>query len=196
MGPYEILDQPPEVGEPGWIGPHIYDNQGELVWGGASMFDNRNVEDFRISNVNGRDLMTLLFQETGQGALINETYQIVEDPQIDDASNVNTHEFNFVQNGTRVLVIKNDEREASREQSEEIGFDGNCVAEYEHFQELDTETWEVVFDWDSKDHIRLNESTLTDESVEDRCWGWDFLYVFHIFLHCFLMLIEKSLQLG
>lgn len=178
MGPYEILDQPPEVGEPGWIGPHVYDDQGELVWSGANMFDNRNIEDFRMSTVKGQDMMTLLSQETGKGALIDETYRIVEQPQIDDASIINTHEFHFIQNGARVLLIKNDRREASREQSEEIGFDGNCVAEYEHFQELDTETWEVVFDWDSKDHVRLNESTFTDNAVEDRCQDYDFLYAF------------------
>lgn len=110
--------------------------------------------------------------------LMDEMYEVIAKPEIDDPENVNTHEFNFVDGGKRVLVIKNDEREASREQSEEIGFDGNCVAKYEHFQELDTESWEVVFDWDSMDHVRLNESTLTEEEdLEDRCSGWDFLYV-------------------
>ena len=148
------------------------------------MFDNRNIEDFRMSTVKGQDMMTLLSQETGKGALIDETYRIVEQPQIDDASIINTHEFHFIENGARVLLIKNDRREASREQSEEIGFDGNCVAEYEHFQELDTETWEVVFDWDSKDHVRLNESTFTDNAVEDRCQDYDFLYASHIPFYC------------
>lgn len=141
------------------------------------MFDNLNIEDFRVSDVQGEDLMTLVDQHTGKGAIINDEYQILERPRIDDAKNVNTHEFNFVDNGTRALVIKNDRRKAPLDQVREIGFDGPCSVDYEHFQELDTETWEVVFDWDSMDHVRLSESTWLESSVEDRCNShWDFLY--------------------
>src|SRR5947207_11668027 len=31
------------------FGPHIVDGNGELVWGGACQFDNKNVFDFRVS---------------------------------------------------------------------------------------------------------------------------------------------------
>lgn len=144
------------------------------------MFDNRNVEDFRLSNVKGETLMTLIYQHTGAGIIMNASGEVLEEMQIDDASNVNTHEFHFVENGRRALVIKNDWREASLDESRGIGFDGQCVANFEHFLELDTETWETVFDWDSMDHVHLNESTLTEGSVEDRCSGWDFLYGSHV----------------
>lgn len=149
------------------------------------MFDNRNVEDFRMSNVNGEDLMTLIYQDIGAGVIIDDGYEIRAEAKIDDAWTINTHELHFVDNGTRALVVKNDKREASLDQSQEVGFDGQCVAEYEHFLELDTETWEAVFDWDSKDHVRLNESTLTDSPVEDRCSDWDFLY-YSPLTHCLL----------
>lgn len=140
------------------------------------MFDNRNVEDFRISNVEGEALMTLVYQDAGAGIIMNGSAEVREEAQIDEAWNVNTHEFYFVDNGRRVLVIKNEWREASLDESQEIGLDWQCVANYEHFLELDTETWETVFDWDSMDHVHLNESTLTEWSAEDRCGGWDFLY--------------------
>lgn len=172
-----MLDQPPDVGDPGWIGPHIYDSSGELVWSGAGVFDNRNVEDFRISNVRGEDLMTLVLLHKGTGVIIDGCYDIRETPKIDYPWRINTHEFHFVDNGTRALVIKNEEKHAPLDQSREVGFDGQCVVKYERLQELDTATWKTVFDWDSRDHVRLSESTLTDSPIKDRCSSWDFLYV-------------------
>lgn len=171
-----MLDQPPDVGDPGWIGPHIYDSSGELVWSGAGVFDNRNVEDFRISNVRGEDLMTLVLLHKGTGVIIDGGYDIRETPKIDYPWRINTHEFHFVDNGTRALVIKNEEKHAPLDQSREVGFDGQCVVKYERLQELDTATWKTVFDWDSRDHVRLSESTLTDSPIKDRCSSWDFLY--------------------
>lgn len=140
------------------------------------MFDNRNVEDFRLSHIRGEDLMTLVSQLDGTGVIMDDAYRILKERKIDRDAKVNTHEFNFVDNGTRVLVVINDDRYAPLDQSREVGYHGRCFANFQHFRELDTETWETVFDWDTRDHVRLSESTMTDGSLGERCARWDFLY--------------------
>lgn len=143
------------------------------------MFGNRNVEDFRISNVRGEQLMTLMHQKEFAGFILDNDYTIrrkVE--EVSNPGNINTHEFHFVEDGTEALVIKTDHKDASEEMSKAIGYDGTCKdLAFDKFQALDTKTWEVKFSWSSYDHIGLDESTLDDSSVEQRCsGGWDYVY--------------------
>ena len=164
---------PPDKDDPRPLGPHIYDSEGELVWSGAGLM-NENVMDFRVSNVKGEDMLTLLFK--GTAFLIDDRYEIREKLEISEPWRADEHDFYFLDNGRRVLVFQKEERNATLDQSREVGFDGNCVVTYEQFQELDTETWQPVFYWDSMDHVPLIESTQENSFIEDRCAGWDYLY--------------------
>lgn len=133
-----------------------------------------NVEDFRISNVRGELMMTMMDQKAGEGWIFDNHYEVREEH---DFTHFNSHEFNFIDNGTKVLVVNSDRREASEEDSESIGFDGRCSVDFDFFQELDvTNDWEPLFVWESYGHIGLDESTLTDKAVNNRCGGgWDYL---------------------
>ena len=150
LAPYKALDQ--DQSDRSWVGPHIYDGTtGELVWSGSLdyFFSNGNIEDFRVSNVNGDCLMTMMSQRKGQGVMLDNSYQIVNTFQVDKPDKVNTHEFHFVQNGTRVLVIKNHGQKATKEMSKVVGYDGECQAGFDGFEEFDTKTWKSTFDWRS-----------------------------------------------
>jgi hypothetical protein len=46
-----------------WIGPHIYDGKGELVWSGAPMFEYWNIYDFDTRTVHGEQMLTLWDRE-------------------------------------------------------------------------------------------------------------------------------------
>lgn len=179
VAPYKALDQ--DQADRSWVGPHIYDGlTGELVWSGSLSFEfsRGNVEDFRVSNVNGDYQMTLMSQALGKGVILDSSYQIVDKVQIDDQHGINTHEFNFIENGTRALVIKTRKGDASKEESEKVGFDGECHCSYDGFEERDTATWESTFRFRSEGVIGLDESTLTYGSIQNKCNGrWDFMCV-------------------
>ena len=172
VAPYRILKQ--ETFGHGWVGAHIYDGKGELVWSGASLFSKGNVEDFRLSNVRGEMLMTLMDQGRGEGIIFDNHYEIREVIKMD---HFNSHEFNFVENGTRVQVVKGDGRMSKREMSKAVGFNGECNVAFDNFEELDAENnWNPVFKWSSYGRVGLEESTLIEHSIQDRCHGrWDYL---------------------
>ena len=107
---------------------------------------------------------------------MDSSYEIVDRVQVDNSNKINTHEFNFVENGTRVLVIKGHGEYATKEQSALVGFDGECHCAFDGFEELETKTWKTVFDFRSYGVIGLDESTLTYGDIEKQCEGqWDFM---------------------
>lgn len=59
-----------------WVGPYIYDGDGNLVWSGAPMFGYWNIFDFRTSIVHGQRMLTLLSDHEQRGFVINSSYQI------------------------------------------------------------------------------------------------------------------------
>lgn len=177
VGPYRILSG--DNTNNGWVGAHIYDGDGELVWSGHDKFSKGNVEDFRVSNVRGQHLMTLMDQGPSAIVVMNHKYEIIEQQHFEA---FNSHELNFIQDGTRVLIIRGNRGRATLEASRQIGFDGECLVQFERFEELDVNNnYEVLFNWTSKDHLSLDESTITEAPVENRCSGspWDYLYVHH-----------------
>ena len=177
LAPYKALDQ--DQADRSWVGPHIYDGKtGELVWSGALSFtfSKGNVEDFRVSNVNGDYVMTLMSQNRGQGIILDSSYEILHALQVDNPGRINTHEFNFVDNGTRALAIKSHKQESTEEMAKAIGYDGECLCGFDGFEEYDTTTWKSVFDWRSFGKVGLDESSFTANPVEQRCKsGWDFM---------------------
>ena len=170
----------------GWWGSAIYDGNGELVWSGADQLDQANIMDFRLSDVRGEKMMTMLDHDRADGIIIDDNYEVRDLVLItDDKDHVNGHEFQWVDNGKSVLIIRNEKKDATQEEKDSVGFkgDGPCNANYMSFHELDaTNNYESIFDWHAFGHIKLNESTMTDSKVEARCNTWDNMCV--ISYHC------------
>jgi hypothetical protein len=178
-GPYETLNMDDELGN-GWIGPHIYDTDGTLIWSGAPMFDNGNIEDFRISNVNGEDMMTVMDQRHSKGVFIDNHYRVVDRRQANgpNGKGFNSHEFHFVDNGTKALVVWSEGRYYSESETlEALGEDMKCHVACDGINEYDVKTWQSTFSWSSCDHIGLEESTYKTNFLPKQCGGrWDYVH--------------------
>ena len=178
FGPYETLNMDDELGN-GWIGPHIYATDGTLVWSGAPLFDNGNIEDFRISNVGGEDLMTLMDQRHSRGVFIDNHFQVRDRRAANgpEQKGFNSHEFHFVENGTKALVVWTVPKEYSEaETMESIGLDAECHVACDGINEYDVATWTSTWDWTSCGHIGLEESTYKNDFYPKQCSGrWDYV---------------------
>lgn len=155
-----------------WVGPWIYDSNGELVWSGAQMFGGFNVKDFKVSNVNGVDMLSGIYTHKHVDVLLNDKYEIHKEVAVGSGrSSINIHGFNTVDNGTHALAMTLRHAWASSQESKGVGFDGQCRVLFPGFEEYNTTTWEQTYEWNAEGHIRLDEVF-----VEANCtrW-WDYL---------------------
>lgn len=136
-----------------------------------------NAEDFRISEINGEHLIT--FMAHSKAYVLNTDYSIRTTKAIETWGTLNTHELNFVKNGTQAIVLRNGIYKIPVEAAKMlIGMDsGNCAARYDEFSVLDVvqEFWLHVLDWHSLGRIDLEESTSIDGVSESHCKSWDFM---------------------
>ena len=86
---------------------------------------NTNVECFQVSTVNGTRLMTLMSHEA---VMLDPDYTIRSSIDLEPLGVLNTHELNFVNDGTRVLFMHNIFKGASREESAKFDYDGRMLS--------------------------------------------------------------------
>ena len=167
-----------------WNAPHIYDSNGDLVWSGAPLFDGFTTFDFRVTNIQGKRMLSLVYPRGGKAIVLNESYEIAKTIDIGDEKlhenqrALNAHEFTTVDNGRRALFLTRFPKRTSRKNSELVDFDRKCLAIFDEIEELDTETWTSTHSWNSEGHVGLDESCVTKDPLRLRCAGkkaWDFL---------------------
>ena len=144
----------------------------ELVWSGASLVQNRNSFDFRVTDVGGsphlsfilgvvaHDEFTATVNWHGAGVIANAAYEVQSylEPTA-NTSSVDMHEFNVFAAGRRTLIAATKLRTMDVFHVELA--DGQEVVMDQGFQEVDLDTGTAVFEWDSLDHgVSLNESTM------------------------------------
>ena len=176
MGPYQSARQKKRGG--GWVGPHIYDGNGELVWSGVPLLKGFNGFDFRPVNVDGEDMLTMSYWHK-YGVIVDSNYTIRKEMH-NEGGNFNQHDFQLVENGTRALVMTTKGKRASREMSHAVGYAGRCSAMWDGFEEYDFATGKRLKEWTAYGHIGLDESYYhTDQSMEKNCahGAWDFMWV-------------------
>jgi hypothetical protein len=201
VAPYEEVEQ--EDGSAAWNAPHIYDRHGELVWSGAALFEGFSTFDFRVSEVLGQPMLSLIRPHSNHAVILNETYGIFKeiyighpDPDLNEMG-LNMHEFMTIDSGTKgkprfttyisttanpllpALFLTCVPKHASRNLSAAIGYDGECHAVYDGFVETDINEFQPKFTWNAYEHIGLDESYVTQDPLEDRCGGqgWDFVHL-------------------
>lgn len=159
-----------------WVGPAIYDGRnGELVWSGGLMV-NSNVEDFRLSEINGERVLTLM--ANSKAYVLNDDYSVRRARSLETEGVMNTHELNFVQDGMRAIFLKNAVRWMSKQDSLTLlGVEDDCVARHDGFSVLDVtqDDWPSVWDWQSQGKIGLDESTYFPGEPANLCRSWDFM---------------------
>ncbi|KAJ5086214.1 hypothetical protein N7532_010985 [Penicillium argentinense] len=177
-------DGPTGVFEGFQIGPHIYDQEGRLVWTGSPMFDNRNVFDFKAINSIGNETYISLIQQytfdgshKGYGLVLDSSFQTVRKvPLREDLGSFDIHEFNVLDNGrTAVVTVYLTEdidltafNRPTERTSLEIG----------GFAELDLVTAEVLHEWKSYDQVPLAETVHYSKwSKVEGPPGWDYVHI-------------------
>ncbi|KAK3715134.1 hypothetical protein LTR37_007344 [Vermiconidia calcicola] len=162
----------------GWQGPHIYDQDGTLIWSSTELEDAeriRRVEGFTISQVDfghgqGIEDVFTAMDMRGKVVFIDNAYQIRkhEKGAVGDEG-FNSHELNVVDDGTRAMIVfttyrheppEEELRRAGVKKEEKCRVACNGIAEY------DVKSWERTWEWSSCDgkagagHIAVDESTL------------------------------------
>lgn len=189
LAPYAKLEQDEFTS---WNGPCIYDTDGELVWSGAPMFHHLNMYDFRLAQINGEMLPTLIYTDHANGLILDRHYNTnqtvdmfgMELPQwlldqIGHHHTTNMHDFNVIDDGKRAVMLTKVYENATLEESRAVGFNGECTAKYQGFKEVDVATSEILFEWNSHGHIGLEESTYKISPLSEMCngnagpGGWD-----------------------
>lgn len=176
IGPYAKLEQ---VEYPLWNGPHIYDTNGELIWSGAPYVEYINTFDFRMSEVDGQQMLTFVWPHNrrGNGFILDNTYQVhtIVD-MVGNHSKWNMHEFNLIDGGKRALMAFPQDYDPTP--ISVPGYNGSCKIGWQGFKEVDVNTGEVYFEWNTQGHISPLESNYVAVNVnytfKDKCahdWG-------------------------
>lgn len=176
IAPYANLQQ---FTYPLWNGPHIYDQNGDLIWSGAPQFEHKNIYDFRVSTVNDKDMITFNFpydHTHGEAFILDHTYNIHKlVDMVGNNTGPNMHDFNLIDNGRRALFLTAQDNEETRVSLP--WFNGTCQVGWQGFKEVDVATGEVIFEWNDRGHVHPNESTYTprtSKTFAEECaqqWG-------------------------
>ena len=188
IAPYEEKTQT----EPGGknIGPHIYDSDGELIWSGAPFFGHWNIFDFTVANVSGEPHLAMQDWHGQRGVIMDSSYEILKTaPMLGPGDTFqNMHAFHVVNDGSRGLPLTIRREDTSNERSiADLGYNGSCAVGFQGFRELDLTKigTPIVFEWEPRDHVSLNESTYIKNNHKDydgtaatMCKrGWDAMHV-------------------
>ncbi|KAJ5168358.1 uncharacterized protein N7482_003952 [Penicillium canariense] len=177
-------DEPTSLYEQYQVGPHIYDQDGHLVWTGSPMFDNRNVFDFKVINSFGNEPhISLILQyanddsERGFGMILDKNYEVSRKiPLRPDLGAFDIHEFNVLKDGkTAVATVYLTEEISLAEfgRPEE-----QTWLETGGFAEIDLNTAEVTYEWRSYNQIPLQETVhYLPDSVPEGPPGWDYVHI-------------------
>lgn len=189
VAPYSSLKErdPSTLYQPLQTGPHIYDQQGELIWSGAHLVSgDRATFDFRVSIVNGTQQLSLLllpnkhagYNPGGAGLLLDATLNISHQVHSAVGNGIeNMHEFNVVENGRRALMITY--QSYYRQFSASKGYTSSGPLRSignPGFAEVDIATGSVIFEWWAIDHISPTESVNELPTKTETSWDW---YVLH-----------------
>jgi hypothetical protein len=192
VAPYASLDQ---TTFPHWNGPHIYDQNGDLIWSGAPFFKHYNTFDFRVTHVNGQPMMSLVVPHdlpgpngrkinhisfpghgTGDGVILDDSYNIYRTIDMrGDISNPNMHDLTIMDNGKRALMLT---QKTYKPTTVRIGkVNKPCKIGWQGLRETELETGKVVFEWDAQHHIDPFESTKHEAPYRVMCQDiWDILH--------------------
>ena len=129
-------------------------------------------------------MLTFVVHDEDSAYIMDDTYTVQKTIKLvqDDVESRNGHEFITKDNGTRALHLVGHKWNASVEDSQTVGFEGQCYVNYNGFREYDTATWDIVYDWNAMDHIDLKESYLDGGEPEKFCTkfdddAWDYLHL-------------------
>lgn len=147
------------------------------------MFDNRNVFDFKTVTLHNETYISLILQyshdgrERGYGMILDQNYEVYRKiPLRQDLGVFDIHEFNVLDNGQSAVV--------TNYLSEEITLEAfgrpteKTWLEYGGFAELDIDTADVLYHWNSFVEVPLVETVhYNPGSSVEGAPGWDYVHI-------------------
>ena len=116
-------------------------------------------------------MLTGIYAFGGFGVGLNSSYEIQDLVYVKNSSSINIHDFHTVDEGAAYLTMTMKSGFAPEETLFEIGCHGYSELHYAGFEERDSKTQDIVFEWSAQDHISVDESFMVPS-----CNGvWDFL---------------------
>ena len=123
----------------------------------------------------GEHHLSLLAYRERNAYILDNSYEIRKTVPLlhGDEDIPNMHAFHIIDEGKRALLMTIHETHTNEKESMEVGFKGSCFAKYQGFREVNLESPssdEVVFDWNSRGRITLDESTyMKYPTMEEMC---------------------------
>ncbi|KAF2218667.1 ASST-domain-containing protein [Elsinoe ampelina] len=173
------------------VGPTIYDHDGELVWSGACLDQNRNVFDFRPFTVGGETRLSYIYAPQwgaeagpdyphllGYAVLMDSNYNVYKEISPAEGTNgINPHELLVRDEGKRAFMIES--RIEQFDDSEPTERLRNDHFVHDSIVELDTKSGEPIYRWSAHRHgIMPNETQLVNATES---WNstemWDLLHI-------------------
>jgi hypothetical protein len=142
-------------------GPMIIGSDGHLVWY-KPLPRNELATDVRAQTYDGQQVITWwqggwnAGVGRGEDVISNSAYQVIKYVKAANGMDADLHEFQITRNGIDALITA---YYPVRWNESSVGGPKNGIVFDAVVQEIDIATGLVVFQWDSLDHVPLNEST-------------------------------------
>jgi hypothetical protein len=151
---------------PGQGGAMIMDTAGDLVWFSPDTNRQDSKMDFQRQILNGKPVLTWFEGRVvaggyglGVAKIADSSYQITHTLHAHNGQQVDEHEFNISPQGTALISAFNKQPyDLSKLGGPKKGWLLSGIA-----QEIDIATGELLFEWDSLDHVGFDETNLPVE---------------------------------
>src|SRR5215204_1789702 len=160
----------PEKGGAGKGGSMIIDDRGQVVWFLPLRGQYGRTMNFESQTYQGRDVLTW-GQTPGVYVIFDASYREIARFTAANGYNGDHHEFLISPQDTALITIYN----AVPRDLTSVGGSKDSVAVQGIVQELDIQTAEVLFEWQSIDHISVEETYVTPS--EDHYPGIDYFHL-------------------
>ena len=163
----------PEAGDAGQGGSLVVDNEGQVVWFRPlrhPILPTSRAMNFEVQTYRGKPVLT--WGETpGEYVIFDDSYQEIARFTAAHDYNGDHHEFLISPQDTALITIFN----AVPQDLTSVGGAKDSVAMQGIVQELDIETGEVLFEWQSIDHVAVEETYVSP--AEDHYPGIDYFHL-------------------
>ena len=160
----------PEKGGSGQGGSMIIDDRGEVVWFRPLLNTDGRAMNFGVQQYRGRPVLT--WGETpGEYVIFDSSYREIARLEAGNGYNGDHHEFLISPQDTALITIYN----AVSADLSSVGGQKDSVAWQGIVQEIDIETGLVLFEWQSLDHVGIDETYV--QPHEDHYPGIDYFHI-------------------
>jgi hypothetical protein len=160
----------PEKGDAGQGGSMILDDRGQVVWFHPLRGPYGRTMNFEAQTYQGRDVLTW-GQTPGEYVIFDSSYREIARFTAANGYNGDHHEFLISPQDTALITIYN----AVPRDLSSVGGSRSGVVWQGIVQELDIQTGEVLFEWQSLEHVGLEETYVTPS--EDHYPGIDYFHI-------------------